>query len=159
MSATPTTCSQCRQTIDTSADCADGPRRPCPACGATQRTIHAGITDLASKPAELNLSYRARSLAKRKRTPASPPRHAREQQFVLAPSADGVRRRVLRIFDRDADHYEELVIDDDSGELVRLIVEPLSCHVGRGSAKYNTYKTAIEWALSTLASGAKPPNY
>jgi hypothetical protein len=68
-------------------------------------------------------------------------------------------RRVLRIFDRDADHYEELVIDDDSGELVRLIVEPLSCHVGRGSAKYNTYKTAIEWALSTLASGAKPPNY
>ena len=40
-----------------------------------------------------------------------------------------------RLIDRDADHYEEEVIDRETGEVLRRCSEPLSEHRGRGPAK------------------------
>jgi hypothetical protein len=41
-----------------------------------------------------------------------------------------------RIIDRLNDLYHELVIDDETGEVVRDVFEPLSRHVDHGSAKF-----------------------
>ena len=40
-----------------------------------------------------------------------------------------------RIVDHQNDRYMETVIDAETGEIVRKIDEPLSKHVGRGSAR------------------------
>lgn len=89
---------------------------------------------------------------KRKRTSTSQRRVQREERVLLGPSADGVYRRTHRVFKRDVDFYEERVTDEAMGQLVRLLVEPLSCHVARGTAKRNTCMTVVEWALGTMAS-------
>lgn len=43
---------------------------------------------------------------------------------------------VNRSIVRRADHYDEVIIDAETGEVVRLANEPLSEHQGRGDAKY-----------------------
>ncbi len=42
---------------------------------------------------------------------------------------------VSRTINRTADSYHERVIDKETGRVVREVAEPLSRHVGRGSAK------------------------
>jgi DNA-directed RNA polymerase subunit RPC12/RpoP len=42
---------------------------------------------------------------------------------------------VQRTFDRNTDRYVELITDRESGELIRYVDEPLSKHLGHGSAK------------------------
>jgi len=144
-------CAQCRQLLDESADGADGTRAPCPKCGSSARAIHAGIIDLNAAPSDVVLGMHARG-PKRRRTPTSKLRHVREVTFYLGPSAkDGVRRRVVRTFDGDAELYIEHISDEATGDLFRLLVEPLSCHRGRGSAKRKTHRSAYDWAIDTLA--------
>jgi hypothetical protein len=41
-----------------------------------------------------------------------------------------------RIVDRKANYYKELVVNVDTGEVVRDVEHPLSEHTGRGSAKH-----------------------
>jgi hypothetical protein len=43
--------------------------------------------------------------------------------------------RLYRLVDRAGDAYEELVVDEETGEVLGSCVEPLSAHQGRGSAK------------------------
>jgi hypothetical protein len=50
-------------------------------------------------------------------------------------SSVGHMMRKERIIDRKNDRYTETVINEDTGEVVRQIDEPLSQHKGRGSAK------------------------
>jgi hypothetical protein len=73
-----------------------------------------------------------------------------ESACQFGPSTDGVRRRCLRVLDRECDRYEETVIDEKSGDTIYQIVEPLTCHRNRGSAKRKTYQTAVEWAMDTM---------
>ena len=40
-----------------------------------------------------------------------------------------------RIIDRQNDRYYERIVDPETGEVLREIDEPLSEHIGRGSAK------------------------
>jgi len=53
----------------------------------------------------------------------------------------GHMMRKERIIDRQNDRYIENVIDEDTGETVRQIDEPLSQHMGRGSAKSKKKET------------------
>jgi hypothetical protein len=46
-----------------------------------------------------------------------------------------------RIIDRKNNLYSERVINEDTGEVVRLVNEPLSEHKGCGSAKHKNKKT------------------
>jgi len=46
-----------------------------------------------------------------------------------------------RIIDRKNNHYKELVVNTDTGEIVRDIEQPLSDHTGRGSAKHKEQTT------------------
>ena len=56
-------------------------------------------------------------------------------------NSDGHMMRIERIIDRQNDRYTETVIDEDTGETVRQIDEPLSQHMGRGSAKSKKKET------------------
>lgn len=151
-----TLCSACRQPINTSADGPDGARAPCPVCGATTRSVHLTTTDLLAVRSEVNLEMHGRSSEKRRRTPTSQKRHVREQYLSLGPSADGVRRRAHRIFDRDADVYDEIVTDEETGEIVMDLRQPVSAHRDRGTAKRQTFRDAVSWAIASMAPGERP---
>jgi uncharacterized Ntn-hydrolase superfamily protein len=45
--------------------------------------------------------------------------------------------RKERIIDRKNNFYKELVVNTDTGEIVRDVEQPLSDHTGHGSAKVN----------------------
>lgn len=45
-----------------------------------------------------------------------------------------------RVIDRENDCYYEKVVDPDSGEIIRFCKEPLSKHIGHGSAKNKKYE-------------------
>jgi hypothetical protein len=93
---------------------------------------------------------------KRRRTPKSQKRYVREQFISLRPGADGVRCRMHRIFDRDGDVYDEIVTEQETGEVVRDLREPLSSHRDRGTAKRQTFHDAVSWAIATMAVEERP---
>lgn len=43
--------------------------------------------------------------------------------------------RLTRLFDKESDIYEEVVIDPDTGDVIHQNKEPLTKHQGHGSAK------------------------
>jgi hypothetical protein len=51
-------------------------------------------------------------------------------------SVKGHLMRKERIFDRKNNRYRELVVNSDTGEVVRDVEQPLSEHRGHGSAKH-----------------------
>jgi len=59
------------------------------------------------------------------------------QEFNVA----GDLMRKERIIDRENNIYRELVVNSDTGEIVRDVEQPLSEHTGRGSAKHKKQAT------------------
>jgi hypothetical protein len=98
-----------------------------PACVGTALRVDLEVEDALA----VVLQEKARA-----RTPPAGTKIARE----VASGADySVSRekwvRLYRLVDRAGDAYEELVVDEETGEVLRSCVEPLSAHQGRGSAK------------------------
>jgi hypothetical protein len=58
--------------------------------------------------------------------------------------------RIARLVDRKNDQYYELVTNPATGEVIRECEEPLSHHIGRGSAKFQDHRFPHE----ELAYGA-----
>jgi hypothetical protein len=56
-------------------------------------------------------------------------------------SAGGHLMEKERIIDRKNNNYKELVVNTDTGEVVRDVEQPLSEHTGRGSAKHKKQTT------------------
>jgi hypothetical protein len=102
--------------------------------------------DLRGKSAE---TYKGSSRARR---------HVRERRLTVGPSADGVRRRVHRTFDRDLDIYEEVITEEETGCVVKDLREPLSAHRGRGAAKRVTFKDACSWAIASIHPADRLPS-
>jgi hypothetical protein len=151
-----TLCSGCRQPVNTNDDAPNGVRVPCATCGSTARIIQSVSADLVSVSSEINFEMRGRSSERRKRTPKSQRRHIREQYVSLGLSADGIRRRAHQTYDRVADIYEEIVTDEVSGAIVWHLREPLSAHRDRGTAKRQTFRDAVSWAIATMAPEERP---
>lgn len=53
----------------------------------------------------------------------------------MVRQANGLWRKVKRVFDRELDWYEEEVSDPETGEVLHRCAEPLSEHRGHGSDK------------------------
>jgi len=62
-------------------------------------------------------------------------RHEYEAVVGNEFNSKGQMMKKERIIDRKKDLYSETVTNEDTGEIVRKIVEPLSQHKARGSAK------------------------
>jgi hypothetical protein len=62
-------------------------------------------------------------------------KHEREVLLGTEFNSAGQLMRKERIIDRKNDYYSETVINEDTGEVVRQIEEPLSRHTDRGTVR------------------------
>lgn len=116
-------CSDCGQPLDVAEETN---REPCHRCGSFRRTY--------SQHLESTVQARTRLRWKHKR-PAL--------RRAVAEGISGSERSVWsgrwvtkrRLIDREIDWYEELVVDEATGEVLHESREPLSDHTGHGSAK------------------------
>ena len=116
-------CSECGELLEVVGE-AD--REPCRRCGSLKRTY--------SEHLESKIQLRSKLRWKHKR-----PGFRR----ALAEGVSGSERSVRsgrwvtkkRLIDRENDWYEELVVDEESGDTVHESRERLSDHRGHGSAK------------------------
>jgi len=125
MTTDRTECAACGAAIDTSTDTPEV-RTPCPACSGLIRTVHVsvhkvahardGIGVKAKRPGDKRPYFESRGV----------PAHSVSRQKL-------VHRE--QIIDRENDLYYERVTDYESGEVIHLSEEPLSEHVGHGTAK------------------------
>lgn len=115
-------CRGCSSSVDD-----DGPvRRPCPKCGSLSRSFveHAEVTIRA----RTSLSWKHGRAGRKK---------------PLAEGISGAGRSTAtgrwveksRLIDRGNSWYQEIIVDEGTGEVVRDCREPLSDHQGQGSAK------------------------
>ena len=118
-------CSDCGQPLVSEATEAEV-REPCPSCGSTRQTINVSIVE--SVVARDGLALKAKRPGQKKPyvETISMPSHSRRTGKV-------VHRE--RLIDRDNNRYEEKVTDYETGEIIHHQAEPLSEHVGHGSAK------------------------
>jgi hypothetical protein len=119
------TCRSCRNTGGEEFRLPDGTHR-CPKCGSTDLDIHLTLSGQVSVHSKLGRKAR---------------RAGEKKPFLEAVSGDDLRKRdgrwmkKKRVIDREADTYDEIVIDPQAGETVHECHEPLSGHRGHGSAK------------------------
>lgn len=116
-------CSDCGLPLDVAAE---EEREPCGRCGSLRRVY--------SEHLESTVQVRTQLRWKHKR-----PGFRR----ALAEGVSGSERSVrsgrwvtkTRLVDRQNNRYEELVVDEETGDTLHEACEPLSGHTGHGSAK------------------------
>jgi hypothetical protein len=119
-------CGQCGARLDEPSDLAIEDRAPCPACGSLGRHFKKTIT--ATVELRPGLGFKGR-------------RPGMRRPFIGGSKRPEVNRdrnkwvEVERTFDRANDRYVERIIDPETGEIIRLIDEPLSEHRGHGDAR------------------------
>jgi hypothetical protein len=115
----------CGRVLDEAAGLPVNERKPCPECGSLARLHKVEIHE------ELRVEGH---LGMRLRHPGKGKWMVQQHEGDSFFHKTGVWHRISRLLDRVNDLYTERVIDEN-GEVIRDIDEPLSKHVGRGSAK------------------------
>jgi len=101
-------------------------RQPCDLCGSLSRTYSEHLEATIQLRSQLKWRHRRAGLRR-----------------PLAEGVSGSERSVRsgrwvvkkRVIDREKNWYEEVIVDEETGEVVRDSHEPLSDHAGHGSAK------------------------
>ena len=100
----------------------------CPKCGSKKKTYHLLIEEKVTIRDGLKL--------KAKRPGKSRPYFESWNIPSLSSSLKKVVN-LIRIFDRDNDHYHEKVTEYETGDVIHQCDEPLSEHTGHGTDKFN----------------------
>jgi hypothetical protein len=108
---------------------------PCPTCGSLSRRID---LDLESQQIELelrdNVGIHDILTTKGKHGGKGKP-------YIEKKVGDDIQRKtgkwmkLERTIDHDNDWYEEVIVDPETGRVVHRCAEPLSKHIGHGSAR------------------------
>jgi len=104
-------------------------RSPCPVCGRSARQLSLQIAD------KIGLSDDVRGIGSA---------GSRRKWFVKFHEKRELYRktgrwhRIRRSLNKRTDHYEEVIRDDQTGEVARRCSEPLSEHRGHGSARQSS---------------------
>lgn len=118
-------CSDCGQALaQTPAE--QEARNSCPNCGSTKRTFSVSI--ISSATARDGVGIKAKRPGQKKPYIES----------VSMPTQSTRTGRMVhheRLIDRDNNQYQEKVTDYETGEVIHHQVEPLTDHVGHGSAR------------------------
>ncbi len=120
------TCTNCNTQVDASTDTTEL-RAACPSCGSSARNYHVHIEESVVIRDGLGLK------AKR------PGQKRPYFESKSVPDLSISRKKVVhleRVLDRDNDRYFEQVTDYETGEVIHKRDEPLTAHVGHGSAKH-----------------------
>lgn len=119
-------CGNCGRALDETPDNDPAQRVACPTCGSLSRHIsvelEGSLTLHGSIGVNLKRGGKGKAVLKLKSG----------DDFTVST---GRWAKLDRIVDREADRYYELVVDTETGEVLRYVDEPLSAHQGRGSAK------------------------
>ena len=119
-------CSSCKMLINESSNTSVNERKPCPTCGSLARTFNKSIQD--------KLTIREKFGLKHKRPGYKKP-------IYESVAGDDLHRatvkwnKLTREIDRENNLYKELIINPDTGDVIRDCQKPLTEHVDRGSAK------------------------
>ena len=119
-------CAKCGEQIHEPSDRKPEHRKPCPVCGSTSRKIDVSMK--ATLVTRAGLGYKARHSGAKK-------------PYAEGLSGDDLHRKSgkwmkkERLIDREKDNYKEVITDPETGQVVHRCEEPLSKHVGHGSAK------------------------
>jgi hypothetical protein len=127
--STEITCRQCGAEIGEPADTPIEQRTACAACGSTSRLVRISIEATLQTRESLELK--------------SLPPGSRKWRTRIWSGASLFRKtvrwhRLERRIDRASDQYYEHIEDEETGDVVRHVEEPLSEHQGRGSAKHRS---------------------
>ena len=119
-------CSLCKRLINESSNTSVSERKPCPTCGSLARTFNESIQD--------KLTIREKLGLKHKRPGYKKPIYESVTGDDLH-RATGKWNKLTREIDRENNLYKELIINPDTGDVIRDCQAPLTEHVNRGSAK------------------------
>lgn len=125
------TCSKCGLSLP-SEHVSPNSDSTCPECGAVQRLIHLEIEDHVG--VEIHDGLRGKL-----KDPNLPSKKNPRVDFFAGDDlrkSDGKWMQKKRVLDRDNDRYIEVVVDPETGKIVHEKDEPLSKHVGHGTAKF-----------------------
>lgn len=121
-----TQCGNCRAFIDESPSLEPSRRMPCPKCGSLARYREIGLAAKSEGMPSLRL--------KQKRWGFKKPLVEIVSEWSLHRKT-GLWSFLFRRIDRAANRYVERISDRETGVISRYVDEPLTDHVGRGSAK------------------------
>lgn len=105
---------------------------PCPECGSVKKNIHLEFAENVGL--EIHDSLRGKL-----KDPSLPSKKNPRVDFFSGDDlrkSDGKWMQKERVLDRDNDHYKEVVVDPETGEVIHHNEVPLSEHFGHGSAKF-----------------------
>jgi hypothetical protein len=117
-------CAKCKTVLEDDPDRASP--KPCHVCGHTERLYEKTMTGTVGTRSSIAL--KAKSPGERK-------------PFMEQKSGDDLHRKtgkwskLTRVINRRGDRYVEKIVDEETGEVLREVDEPLSKHRDRGSAK------------------------
>lgn len=118
------TCAQCETPLEFSASQTLETRSPCPNCGSTRRRFEETIQEAVKVQDKLKFRHRS---------PGGNGFKVEHTEGDDLHRKTGRWSKLKRIIDRPNDAYEELIVDAETGEVVRDCKQPLSQHVGRGT--------------------------
>jgi hypothetical protein len=125
----PISCGVCGESLDEEPRGAVTKRNPCPACGSLTRRFSVQVYG--------SLRFREKFGLKQKRVGHKKPIY----ESIFGDDvhrASGVWNKLLQEIDRINDRYKKIVVNLEKGEVLRHCDEPLTKHVGRGSARSMT---------------------
>lgn len=127
-------------TLVTCADCSsalpeewvsDAAERQCPNCGSLKKLVRVELRDEVRVEVHDSLRGKVKDPSRRSKDKV-------RKDFFSGDDlrkSDGTWMTKERVLDRDNDSYMEKVVDPKTGEVVHFTQEPLSQHLGHGSAK------------------------
>ncbi|MDP1659132.1 MAG: hypothetical protein Q8L73_07240 [Methylotenera sp.] len=120
------TCSDCGTEI-CSANDTENYRTPCSNCGGGKRAIGVSVSEKVVARDFIGVKVKRAGQKRPYIEDISKPSYSYSRE-------KNVHRQTL--IDRDNDKYSEKVTDFESGEVIHQNQEPLSEHIGHGSAKF-----------------------
>jgi len=124
------TCTDCGTTLPNSY-IREHTSEPCPQCGSRKKHVYLTFHEKDGLTVRDMLTGKVKNPSLRSKDKV-------RKEFLSGDDlrrSDGKWMEKERIIDRDNDHYHEKVVDPETGEVLRDVTEPLSQHLGRGSAK------------------------
>lgn len=126
-------CTDCGEPLDEEVSSAPE-NSPCPKCGSQKKTVCLSFSE------DINLQLKD-SLRGKVKDVTKTGKEKLRKDFLTGDDLhrkSGKWYKKDRCIDKDNDHYKEMVVDPENGEVIHHCEEPLREHRGHGSAKKNS---------------------
>lgn len=124
-------CADCGFILDDDSSIPAEKRLPCPSCGSFKRIYHVTIHDTVTLREKIGMKARH---------PGGEKPFIEQVQGADLHQKSGKWMNKVRIIDRDNDSYHEVITNPETGEVIHECKEPLSQHIGHGTARNSKKK-------------------